>query len=216
MAYLPGKTMELNQLKEQGFNPKNILDIGAHRGQFYGWAKTVWPESSITMIEANLCHEDILKSIVDKSPIDSYLIATLGDSKRVVNFYTRSDKPWTEGASYYKELNFWDIPQLVISLPKELQVLDELYPIETFELIKVDTQGSELDIIAGGVDLCQRAKFIVLEISLIPYNEGAPSAEMYFEFMNNLNFKEFCCVGEHVQDNKIIQRDIVFVNQELV
>jgi FkbM family methyltransferase len=215
MAYLPGKVMELNQLKEQGFNPKNILDIGAHRGQFYGWAKTVWPESSITMIEANLCHEDILKSIVDKSPIDSYLIATLGDSKRTVNFFTRSDKPWTEGASYYKELNFWDIPQLVLSLPRELQLLDELFADDTFELIKIDTQGSELDIMSGGLHVCKRANYIILEISLIPYNEGAPSTEMYFEFMKNLNFEEFCCVGEHVQDNKIIQRDIVFINREL-
>ena len=41
--YNQGEKLKLNKLKELGVNPNTILDIGAHTGQFYGWAKNVWP-----------------------------------------------------------------------------------------------------------------------------------------------------------------------------
>jgi FkbM family methyltransferase len=167
------------------------------------------------MIEANTCHENDLRQLVSQSTNDRFILATLGDSKRVVTFYTRSDKPGTEGASYYKELNYWDIPNLVMQIPCELQVLDEMFDHETYELIKIDTQGSELDIMTGGLNLCKRAKFIILEISVIPYNEGAPTADEYYDFMKSLNFIEYACVGEHISNGQVIQRDIAFINQEL-
>ena len=38
--YKHGESMNLSYLKNKlQFNPKTILDIGAHRGQFYTWAK---------------------------------------------------------------------------------------------------------------------------------------------------------------------------------
>ena len=64
--YIPGEELKLSKLKELGFNPNTILDIGAHTGQFYSWAKNVWPQSFIWMIEANECHEPVLNNIVEK------------------------------------------------------------------------------------------------------------------------------------------------------
>ena len=58
---------------------------------------------------------------------DEYLIAALGDGEREVTFYTRSDKPHTEGNSYYKEVNYWDIPQLVQESKVKLQTLESLF-----------------------------------------------------------------------------------------
>ena len=41
MAYKDGQTMRLGDVKDLGINPNNILDIGAHSGQFYRWSKEV-------------------------------------------------------------------------------------------------------------------------------------------------------------------------------
>ena len=109
MAYRPGESMRLNEVNKF-IQPESILDIGAHSGQFYGWAKNVWPNVPIFMIEANRVHAEKLKSLTQNNH-DNYLITALGDKVRDVTFYTRKDKPWTEGNSYYKEHNFWDIPQ---------------------------------------------------------------------------------------------------------
>ena len=53
MAYKSGETMRLEEVRELGINPTAILDIGAHTGQFYSWAKRVWQNSVIWMVEAN-------------------------------------------------------------------------------------------------------------------------------------------------------------------
>jgi len=214
--YREGESMRLEEVKDLILKPNYILDIGAHTGQFYRWTKNVWPWSVVWMIEANEVHERTLKNMTIGTD-DAYLIATLGDEERDVTFYTRSDKPHTEGASYYKENAYWDIPQLVMKIPKKLQKLDNIFTDDTtFEVIKMDTQGSELDIMKGGKNLCKRASIIILEVSLVDLNEGAPIYDEVAVFMEDFGFEERMSIGEHYEGDEIIQRDLVFLNKELL
>ena len=214
--YRAGETMRLEEVRDMGINPNAILDIGAHTGQFHSWSKRVWPDVGVFMIEANPLHESHLDKLAMMNG-DNYLIDALGDEEREVTFYTRSDKPHTEGNSYYKEANYWDIPQLVQESKTKLKKLDNIFEDDaTFELIKIDTQGSELDILKGGKELVKRALAVVLEVSLIEYNEGAPSAEETINYMNKIGFEERMSIGEHYDGETIIQKDILFTNKELV
>jgi len=155
--YRAGETMRLEEVRDMGINPNAILDIGAHTGQFHSWSKRVWPDVGVFMIEANPLHESHLDKLAMMNG-DNYLIAALGDEEREVTFYTRSDKPHTEGNSYYKEANYWDIPQLVQESKTKLKKLDNIFEDDaTFELIKIDTQGSELDILKGGEEFSQKS-----------------------------------------------------------
>ena len=216
MGYRQGETMRLEEVRDMGINPNAILDIGAHTGQFHSWSKRVWPDVGVFMIEANPLHESYLDKLAMMNG-DNYLIAALGDEEREVTFYTRSDKPHTEGNSYYKEANYWDIPQLVQESKTKLKKLDNIFEDDaTFELIKIDTQGSELDILKGGKELVKRALAVVLEVSLIEYNEGAPSAEETINYMNKIGFEERMSIGEHYDGETIVQKDILFTNKELV
>jgi len=213
--YREGESMRLEEVKDLILKPNYILDIGAHTGQFYRWTKNVWPWSVVWMIEANEVHERTLKNMTIGTD-DAYLIATLGDEERDVTFYTRSDKPHTEGASYYKENAYWDIPQLVMQIPKRLQKLDNLFEDMQFDIIKMDTQGSELDIIKGGKNLCKKASAIILEVSLVDLNEGAPTYDEVIGFMDDFGFEEKMSIGEHYDGDEIIQKDLVFLNEELL
>jgi len=214
--YRAGETMRLEEVRDMGINPNAILDIGAHTGQFHSWSKRVWPDVGVFMIEANPLHESHLDKLAMMNG-DNYLIAALGDEEREVTFYTRSDKPHTEGNSYYKEANYWDIPQLVQESKIKLKKLDNIFEDEaTFELIKIDTQGSELDILKGGTNLVSRAKAVVLEVSLIEYNEGAPTAKETIDYMLEIGFEEKMSIGEHYDGETIVQKDLLFINKELV
>ena len=216
MAYRNGETMRLEEVRDMGINPNTILDIGAHTGQFHSWSKRVWPDVGVFMIEANPLHESHLDKLAMMNG-DKYLIAALGDEEREVTFYTRSDKPHTEGNSYYKEHNYWDIPQLVQETKVTLQKLDNLFENDAvFDIIKVDTQGSEIDILKGGKDLVSKAQAIILEVSFIEYNEGAPTAEETIDYMNEIGFEERMSLGEHYDGETIVQKDLLFTNKELV
>ena len=216
MAYRDGETMRLEEVRDMGINPNTILDIGAHTGQFHSWSKRVWPDVGVFMIEANPLHESHLDKLAMMNG-DKYLIAALGDEEREVTFYTRSDKPHTEGNSYYKEHNYWDIPQLVQETKVTLQKLDNLFENDAvFDIIEVDTQGSEIDILKGGKDLVSKAQAIILEVSFIEYNEGAPTAEETIDYMNEIGFEERMSLGEHYDGETIVQKDLLFTNKELV
>ena len=218
--YKDNETMRLEEVRDLGINPTSILDIGAHRGQFYGWAKRVWPDSVIWMVEANPLHEGTLRDIV-RNTNNEYLITALGDEERDVTFYTRKDKPHTEGASYYKEANYWDIPQLVLEVPQTLQRLDDLFTKDTtFEIVKMDTQGSELDILRGGKDLISRSSVVILEVSYVEYNLGAPLAKEVIEYMIEIGFDKYIEIGEHHSNEPqwkdvTIQKDLCFYRDDI-
>jgi hypothetical protein len=86
----------------------------------------------------------------------------------------------------------------------------------TFDLVKLDTQGSELDILKGGKNLISRAKVVILEVSLIEYNEGAPTVEETIDYMNEIGFEERMSLGEHYDGETIVQKDLVFLNHLLI
>ena len=145
-----------------------------------------------------------------------YKIAALGDEEREVTFYTRSDKPETEGNSYYKEANYWDIPQLVQENTMTLQRLDNIFKDSyVFDLIKIDTQGSELDILKGGKDLVSKSKAIILEVAYIEYNLGAPSSDEVIEYMRDIGFENKMSIGEHYEGEDVSQKDLLFINRKL-
>jgi len=219
MGYKVGQIMRLKEVRDLGIDPTSILDIGAHTGQFYGWAKFEWPDSVIWMIESNEVHESTLKNLTTGKN-DEYLIAALGDKEREVTFYTRKDKPHTEGNSYYKEANYWDIPQLVLESKVKLQRLDDLFTEDTeFELIKIDTQGSELDILKGGQNLVSKSSVVILEVSYVEYNLGSPLAEDVISYMKSINFDIYIEIGEHYSNEPqwkdvTVQKDLLFYRQE--
>ena len=219
-VYRSNEVMKLDEVEKLGIEPIAILDIGAHSGQFYGRAKNTWPNSVIWMIEANEVHEQELKKLTGGND-DEYLISTLGDKEREVTFYTRKDKPHTEGASYYKEANYWDIPQLVLENKRTLHRLDDLFTEDTiFEIIKMDTQGSELDILRGGKNLISRSSIVILEVSYVEYNLGAPLAEEVIEYMTEIGFDKYIEIGEHYSNEPqwkdiTVQKDLCFYRGEI-
>jgi len=215
MAYRAGETMRLEDVDKLGIHPNSILDIGAHTGQFHSWSKRVWPDAGVFMIESNPLHKSTLDRLAMMNG-DKYLIAAMGDEEREVTFYTRSDKPHTEGNSYYEEANYWDIQNLVQKNKVRLQVLDNLFEDDSsFDLIKIDTQGSELDILQGGKNLVSKSTAIILEVAFIEYNLGAPTAEETINYMNNIGFEKRMSIGEHYDGETIVQKDLLFTRKKI-
>ena len=85
-----------------------------------------------------------------------------------------------------------------------------------FDLIKIDTQGSELDIIKGGKNLILKSKAVILEVAYIEYNLGAPKSDEVVKYMNEMGFEEKMSIGEHYEGDDIVQKDLLFINKELV
>jgi FkbM family methyltransferase len=199
--------MQLYKVQDY-FHPYRILDIGANIGQFHQLAKETFPEAFIFSIEASPDCEASLKQITD-----NYYIGLLAKDNSQYNFYSRKDAPTGTGNSIYRELtHFYSDDKLEI-LKQTGVKLDDLFEEDSeFDLIKIDTQGSELDIISGGLNLCKKAKGILLEVSLTQYNEGAPLQQEVISFMKNLGFTPKIILDE-ARNHGAHQQDILFINE---
>jgi FkbM family methyltransferase len=194
---------------QQYFYPYRILDIGANIGQFHQLAKQIFNESYIFSIEASDECEEYLKQITDQ-----YYIGLLSKDDTEYNFYSRKDTGIGTGNSIYRELTSFYSDEYVRIIKKQGIKLDNLFePGSEFDLIKIDTQGSELDIIEGGINLCYKAKGILLEVSLTQYNENSPLYDEVINYMNKIGFIKTEILDE-TYNHGSHQQDILFINEK--
>lgn len=200
-------------LKKLGFKPRAILDIGAYKG---AWGKQVqkhFPTSKLFLIEANPDHSSSLQKL---PPNFKHTIALLGEkSKKSVNFYTTKSPFRSTGNSIYKEQTSAYQNSKIRKLP--MTTLDKVvkkHQLKNIDLLKLDTQGSELDILRGGLKTAQKAEFILLETQNLTYNQNAPSIKEVFPFMDKLGFRLFDIPEIHyLPTGEMAQLDLLFVNQ---
>jgi hypothetical protein len=87
-------------------------------------------------------------------------------------------------------------------------------------LIKIDTQGSELDILKGGVKLVNKTMAVILEVSYVDYNLEAPQSEEVIEYMTEVGFDKYIEIGEHYSNepqwkDTVVQKDLCFYRGEI-
>ena len=113
-----------------------------------------------------------------------------------------------------------------IKVKKQTYTLDEVTEEvgKSFDLIKIDTQGSELDIIRGGLSTVQKSSYIIMEVSILQYNEGAPLFDEVIEYMSSIGFTNHEIIGENIwmdedTDNlkkgDLFQVDVIFSRGDL-
>lgn len=193
-------------LKLYGFNPKRILDIGANVCQTADVMRYVWPNSDILLFEGNKEVEYIYKQ-----KNYNYQLKLLGNSNSIVKFYKTKWSPLCTGNSIYKEnSNTYDESNLIVEELPIYKLDDCVHDI--YDLIKIDTQGSELDIINGGERTFSSAKVIITEVSLTNYNEGGCTKQQIINKLLSFNF-DLVAVIETVCDNKnnIIAESLMFI-----
>jgi hypothetical protein len=78
----------------------------------------------------------------------------------------------------------------------------------------MDVQGSELDIIKGGLDVIKNTKFLLMELQTLEYNKGAPRIENVISYLKDLDF-EFIDIFDllYSKNGHLIQLDGFFINK---
>ncbi len=192
-------------LKRLGFNPAQILDIGAYNGDWSVMLKGLFPSAEFTLIEPNT---ECLEKIVQNGFQDVHNLL-LGDTNREVTFY-KCQTGCGEGNSVFKEQSVFPFG----SETKTMQTLDS-FTTKTFNLVKMDTQGAESLIIQGGIRTVSSAEFVQLETQVQEYNKGAVFTLDIMRQMDVLGFKLFDIIDFHYNSiGLLIQVDLLFARKD--
>lgn len=169
-------------LKNSGFYPKRILDIGANVCETADVMRRFWPQADMMLIEGNEDCEPFFKR-----GNYNYQIKLLGKENGTTNFYKTKWSTLCSGNSIYKENSAeYDGDNLIVEV-KPIYKLDDVV-VGVYDLIKIDTQGSELDIIQGGINTFSKAKVVVIEVSLVDTNIGGCKKDDIMNILKQLNY----------------------------
>jgi FkbM family methyltransferase len=193
-----------NHYKNLNVKFKNVLDIGAYEGHWSRLFTSIYPDANILMIEANKEKEKTLKEI------GNYRIALLGEKdNETVDYYKCLDGVPTGNGIYQENTEFKFTPEKrrTITLPTLLG------SEKGFDLIKMDVQGSELNIIKGALPIIKKTKYLLLELQTFQYNKGAPQIEEVVSYLHGLNFGFVDLFDLMYSNNHLIQVDGLFINK---
>lgn len=200
----------LSRLKERGLPLNVVYDIGACSGEWTKQAKSALPDARFVMFEANPVYRDTLT----QSGLGRVCMGVLSNPGRTsVEFYNGANT----GDSYYKENTSTYEDQESVRLP--CITLDEFAVIADLpspDFIKLDTQGSELDIMRGGLNALDHASLVQIEVPFVMYNAGAPEITEYLNFFVTWDFLPLGIVEFHYAENIMIQADLLFMKRAAV
>jgi len=204
----PSTLASLNLLRAKGFVPRFAVDGGAYVGDWTELFRSVFPTTKMLMVEPQADKQPVLRAKIDERTRLSD--ALLGPEEGAeVEFFEMET-----GSSVLSELT--DVPRRRIL--KQVRTLDRLLADQPAgwnipDFLKLDVQGFELEVLSGGSESLQSTQFVLLEVSLIPYNLGAPLLPDVLQFMwaKGFTLMDFCTQMRR-EDGFLRQTDLLFVN----
>jgi FkbM family methyltransferase len=198
-------------LKEKGYYPDTILDVGAHHGNWTNDMKQIYNDSKFYLFEA-IDYSELNRFNNDEN-IKLFNIV-LNDKIEEVNWYqlkNTGDSLYREKTSCFKNCEI--IKKETIDLNSHI-LNNNLFQESKNILIKIDCQGAEIPILKGSTSILEKTDFILLEIPLFgQYNEGVPNFLEHIKFMDSIGFVTYDIIDNHYINNFNMQIDILFINK---
>lgn len=194
----------INKLKELGYSPSLVVDVGAFRGE---WTRNVMPifrNATFVMIEPQADKVGLLSELAARNSQVKFVQSLLGRESREVEFFEMES-----GSSIYEEQTIH--PRVKKIYPMRLldEVLKPWLPADEI-FLKLDVQGAERDVLEGATETLKHSDFILLEVSLLDYNAKAPLLHELVSFLAERDFLIFdICDQRRTQDGILFQLDIL-------
>ena len=206
--YLPPEEEAYLRLREKGFAPAALIDVGAYQGEWTRLARRVFGPVKGLMVEAQEGKAPYLDRACSEMPGISWVNAVMGaEPGKNVTFYEMET-----GSSFFPERsNASRREKSLVTRTLDEVAADVPGPV----FLKIDVQGAELEVLAGGMETLARAELVQLEVALLPYNEGAPVMLDVLKWMDAAGFVPFdisCYSRPNGVD--LAQIDLLFVRRD--
>lgn len=127
--------------------------------------------------------------------------------------YTTGNSIYKENSEYFRDKRLFHVEEVITTTLKDVV---EKNAITNIDLIKLDVQGSEKDVMLGGLDIIRSCKAILIELSVLEYNIGSPTLVEMINFLDQIGFRLCDIVDLHYDTSKseLLQFDALFVRKE--
>ena len=200
---------------------RTVFDVGAHQGGLTEWFLQNFPNSTIYAFEPDPRNfEALFRKVQTQSRVHPVQIALSNETgSRDFHLgtadYTSSLFPRAKtGRRYFRRDHIMAATARVVT-----ETLDNFCAgrVERIDILKLDTQGSELDILRGSTGLLSSGSIsiIVSEFFFIPHYQGVPLLDEIWTHLRSFGYELFDLFkGPHGSNGQIRYGDAIFGSPE--
>lgn len=204
--------IRLEQLKNLGYTPSTILDIGAYKGEWTQSMLKIYPNSEYYLFEAN--NQEKLDSY-SNNHVHVYKNIILNEKVEEVDWYQTSytgDSFFKENTLYYKDVK--PIKRITIDLNSFLEK-EKINLVNEDIFVKIDCQGAEIPILKGCTKILPFTSFILIEMPFFGcYNSNTPNFLEHIRYMDSIGFIPYDIPSILYANNFAMQLDMLFIKKD--
>ncbi len=188
-----------NNLKQIGFEPKHIVDVGANHGTWTRETLKYFPDAYYTLLEPQYWMENSIQDLLETNKKIKFNAVGAGAQEGTFNFtiVNRDDScsfRYTEAEA--KAEGFEQIELPVVTLNNLLA--ESTLPIP--DIIKIDAEGLDLEVLKGSSNYFGKTEIFMVEV-------GVVNKEFDNSFLKMINYMD---------SNGYILFEITDINRPLV
>jgi FkbM family methyltransferase len=200
--------------------PRTIIDVGAHRGAVAEQLSRLYRPAFMGLVEPLPQMAELLRA-GRFAPRQKVFDSALGRSEGDARLHILASAPSSsllDVAPGCDEL-FGRPMDTVQEIPVRIRTLDDIVAeceLDHLDLLKVDVQGYEMEVFAGGEEALQKTRLIVSEVSFFEHYLGQPLFKAVYSHLNDRGFELRAMFGQLYDGQGIpLQCDAVFINRRL-
>lgn len=205
----------------KGYEVDTVIDVGANIGQFLEMVKSSGFEGKTFSFEPIPKHADGIKEKYKNDPQVKVYNLALGESESVLklNVFKSSVFSSFKQPTDFSKSNYKEHVSEYETIEVPIKRLDEILMAELKDskkiMLKVDTQGFDLEVVKGATKILDRVVAINFECSVIPIYENTPNYLETLTFFHQLGFvpSGFFPVSRVDNTHELIEFDVIMVKK---
>ena len=185
-----------------------VFDVGANKGAWCEMLLGVNPEVTIFAFEPVLRAFKTLKTRLKIANVKLYNLALSATDKKQIFYHYSQDQQAEEMSSFYrrstieKRMNISPSPVSVQCV--SLDSFCSNHGIPKINFLKIDTEGSELDVLQGAKSMLRSGKIDVVQFEYGgTFLDAGISMRRIFEFLTGLNYRLF----------RIVPKGLIYISK---
>jgi len=202
-----------------------IFDVGAYNGHTASNYKTFFPQSKVYCFEpSSLAFNDLQANTKEMKDVEIFNFA-LGSKSGVSDFFVNSFGPTNsllKPDPLSNETWGLDLGSNTVKNSVKVETLDNFVKekeIPKIDILKMDTQGTELEILKGASEMIQNGliKVVYMEIITLPTYENQPGLKNTMNVLEDLGFILYNIYNLSSKGNgHLRQLDAIFINKNIL
>ena len=204
-------TAALAHLKELGFEPASVVDVGVAWGtpELYD----AFPRARYLLVEPLDGYTEALEQLKQKLDAD-YVLAAAGPEPGTITMNVHRAPTLSSTLGHWKGHDDGgtarEVP--VVRIDDLVAERDMQGPF----VVKVDVEGAELNVLAGATATLERTEVVLLEVNLFQFLPGQPQLHDVVAYMKDHGFVTYDFYGGHLRllDGALAMVNMVFVRED--